>query len=189
MLDDIARTMTGLGIPFVGGAACDANQPAWGPNDAWVGDSDLGSFWTNSLVGAMAGAQPGDTVTGTIATANANDPTATGGAYTGSLPPGGQPERPQNISAHGGDAVTWGSGVGVVFSGNNTDERHDNNVDNMEAAFANRLGAALTPTTGTAAGLQSALNLAASLAGTGELALYVDDHGDTEFDVDEWTGR
>jgi hypothetical protein len=146
----------------------------------------MGSFWTDSLAGAMSGAS-GQNVSGTVATANANDPTAPGGKYTGNLPPGGQPERPQNTSANGGGAVNWGPGVGVVFSGNNTDQRHTNNVNTMSTALTNLLGAPVQPAGNDTAGLRGALNQAAQLLPPGgEFVLYVDDHGNTEFDWDEW---
>lgn len=190
MLDDIANILATdftPPIPFVGGAASDANQPAWGPDDSWVGNSSMGSFWTDELAKAMANSPPGETVTGTLGTANANDPTAPGGKYAGYLPVDGQPERPQNTTANGGDTVTWGPGIGVVFSGANTDKRHDNNVAKMQGAMMARLGQSFTPSSSTTAGLRGALNAAAQLMPPGgEFVLYVDDHGDVEYDYDEW---
>ncbi len=193
MLDDIAKMLGTYDppIPFVGGAASDANQPAWGPPNSWVGDTNLGSFWTNELAGAMGGGATG-TVSGTIATANANDPTAPGGSLTNRLPKGGVPENPQNTSAHGGSSVNWGPGESVVFSGNNSHDRHDNNVENMENAFLGTFGQVFSSSLNgsSKAALQGMIQAACnSLDGGEELVLYVDDHGNTEFDLDEWVAH
>jgi len=190
MLDDIANVLAtdfDPDIPFVGGSASSATEVAWGPSNKSVGTSNAGSYWTDSLAGAMAGASPGSNVSGTVGTANANDPAAPGGRVGGNLPAGGSPAHPQTATANHGDAVNWGPGIGVVFSGNNNRLRHDNNVDTMETSLTNMLGACTSTSDNTTQGLQNLLNYSATLIPPGgEFVLYVDDHGNTEFDWDEW---
>jgi hypothetical protein len=197
MLDDLADMLGTYdpAIPFVGGSASAADQPAWGPTD--VGTTTNGSYWTDELAEAVNNAGDGDNVNDTVQTANDNDPLADGGKWAGSVPAGYEPETPQNTSAHGGSNVNWGDKAeSVIFSGFNNNTRHDNNVSNMEDAFADRFddpdsniqstGSGVDP---TKAVLQDMLNDAANgLAADGseELVIYVDDHGDTEFDLDEW---
>lgn len=203
MLDDIADALgpdnfPPNGIPLVGGSAAAGDQPAWGPGDDWASADGIGSFWTNGLAGAVSGASPGDSVSGTIGTANANDPTAPGGQYAGSLPHGGQPENPQNTSDHGGGGVTWSSGAeAVVFGGSATNTRHGNNVSNMEDAFLDMWGSDANSNvrstggnpngSGSTQDLTDMINNACNDLDPGEeLVIYVDDHGNTEFDFDEW---
>ena len=193
MLDDIGEAMDEEGIPWVGGSASSAEEPAWGPNDAWVGGSDMGSFWTDELAEQVSNGGTGDTVSGDIQNANDNDPTAPGGEYEDDLPEDGEPENPQNASGGGGGSVTWGDGAEVVvFSGNNTDKRHDNNTDNMEEAFDDLWGDDADSNTqskdnGTTQDLEDMIEQAANNIDEGEeLVIYIDDHGDTEFDFDEW---
>jgi len=143
MLDDIANMLKDdfePDIPFVGASASASNEVAWGPKNSVASTTGGGSYWTDSLAGAMAGANPGDNVSGTIGTANANDPAKAGGPVGSNLPPKGKPETPQNTTANGGAAVNWGPGEGVVFSGGNNRVRHDNNVDKMEGAFLDMFG-------------------------------------------------
>lgn len=186
------------GIPFIGASASDADQPAWGPGDSYASSTGSGSFWSNGLAGAITGASPGQSVSGTIGTAAANDPTAPGGALAGALPAGGQPEEPRMTSANGGGTVTWSSGAEVVvFGGNNTNVRHGNNIHNMEDAFVNMGYTGGTSNiwstggnpngSGSKEDLQNLITGACSNIDPGEeLILYIDDHGNTEFDFDEW---
>ena len=203
MLDDIADALgpgnfPPNGIPFVGASASDADQPAWGPDDDYANGTGSGSFWTNGLAGAVTGASPGQSVTGTVGTANANDPVAPGGAWVGILPPDGEPENPQNTSDHGGGNVTWSSGAeSVVFGGKDTNPRHGNNVSKMEDAFLDMWGSDANSNvrstghnpngSGSTADLQNLITGACNNIQPGEeLILYIDDHGNTEFDFDEW---
>ncbi len=85
--------------------------------------------------------------------------------------------------------MTWGPAETVVFSGANNRKRHDNNVASVESAFLVEFGQTYSSTEygHTRDALQHMLELAtAGLDGEEELILYVDDHGDTEFDIDEW---
>ncbi len=202
MLDDIASALGppnfSTAIPFVGASASDADQPAWGPDDAWSTATGNGSFWTNSLADAVTNASPGGSVSGTVGTANANDPVAPGGQWLGILPPNGEPENPQNTSAHEGSNVNWSTGAeAVVFGGDNTNPRHGNNVSRMEDAFLDMWGddddSNIRSTGGNPNGsgstqdLQDMINNACNDLDPGEeLVIYIDDHGNTEFDLDEW---
>ena len=203
MLDDLEDALgpgnfPENGIPFIGASASDSDQPAWGPSDGYASSTGSGSFWTNGLAGAVSGATTGQSVTGTVGQAHAADPVAPGGAYAGSLPPGGEPEEPQTVTAHGGSGVNWAPGAeSVVFGGHATNVRHGNNVGKMEDAFLNRWGSDPNSNvrstghnpngSGSTADLQGMITGAANDINDGEeLVIYVDDHGNTEFDVDEW---
>ena len=202
MLDDIADALGppnfSTAIPFIGASASDADQPAWGPDDAWSTATGNGSFWTNGLADAVKAASPGDSVGGTVGTANANDPVAPGGKWVGILPPDGDPENPQNTSDHGGGGVNFSSGAEVVvFGGNNTNPRHGNNVSKMEDAFLDMWGSDANSNvqstggnpngSGSTQDLQNMITNACNNINPGEeLVIYIDDHGNTEFDFDEW---
>ncbi len=201
MLDEIANAVAP--IPFVGASASDSDQPAWAPNDDYAGDTGSGAGWSNALAGGITGANPGDNVAGTATAAGANDPYAPGGAWVGGIPPGGEPEQPQTVTANGGAGVTWSSGAeAVVFGGSSTGQEDGdvscaNDVYNMEDAFLDMWGgdpnSNVWSTGGNPGGGGSTQDLQAMLTGAcnninpgEELVLYVGDHGDTEFDFDEW---
>ncbi len=186
MLDDLSKTIVDcFDIPFVGGSASAADEVAWGPSNSSVGTSSRGSYWTDALNGAINGAEDGDTVQDILDDAAANDRAAAGGNLNLD-----EPETPQVVSANGGSAVTLGPAEVVVFSGNNNRQRHDNNVSNMEETLGilNDEGVYSSSSNGnTQSALQGMLNAAARDVGDGEeLVIYVDDHGDTDFDLGEW---
>ncbi len=78
MLDDIADMLARFDppIPFVGGSASAADETAKGPSDQRVGDSLMGSCWTNAFLEALGNAADGESVTNTIARANESDSAA-----------------------------------------------------------------------------------------------------------------
>lgn len=203
MLDDLAGALGPAnfppnGIPFIGASASDSDQPAWGPQDGYASSTGSGSFWTNGFADGVTNATPGQSVTGTVSGAHAADPTAPGGAYAGSLPAGYEPENPQTVTANGGAGVNWAPGAeSVVFGGSATNVRHGNNVSNVEDSFLDMWGGdansnvrstGMNPNgSGSTADLQNMITGACNDINPGEeLVIYVDDHGNTEFDVDEW---
>jgi hypothetical protein len=201
MLDDFPGALNG--VPFIGASASDSDQPAWAPDDEYAGSTGSGAGWSNALAGAVTAANPGDNVAGTAATAGANDPYAPGGQWAGSIPPGDEPENPQTTTANGGAGVGWSPGAeAVVFGGNANGQKEGdvscgNDVSNMEGAFLDMWGSDpnsnIQSTGGNPGGggskqdLQNMITNAANNIQPGEeLVLYVSDHGDTEFDFDEW---
>ncbi len=194
MLDDLVNTVGSTGVPVIAASASDSDQPAFGPDDAYAGATGSGSFWTNGLATGVANASAGQSVVGTIGAANAADPTAPGGAYVGSIAAGDEPEEPQIATANGGATINWAPGAEVViFGGDCTNTRHGNNVSKMEDAAGSMWGSdpnsnlQSTDGSGSKADLQNMLTDACNNIDSGEeLVVYVDDHGNTEFDVDEW---
>jgi len=195
MLDDIAAMLGEFepAIPFVGGSASSKDLPCWGPNDAKVGGTDMGSYWTDSLLDAIRDATVGERVVDTLAKANADDRAAeTGDVGQRHINDGDDPDTPQNTSAHGGYASVWGSSAQVVvFSGNNTDKDHKNNESKMTQVLSNRFGkAAVRSSSDTGnwgrlrADLERMIDSAVAALNEGDhLILYVDDHGGSEIDV------
>jgi len=208
ILDDFQRifdsnTGTGVcaGIPWVGVAASAANEPAWAPNDSTVDDPvnaprNLGSDFTSALAGPATSFQDnrpgairdggsGDTVMDDFDQAAARDDS---GPNVDGL------ENPVVASGNGGHAITWDGTAdhsAVVFGGHQTNQRHHNNVDNVEEALSG-VWAGDDPYIrkvdgGNRADLESAIDGALFLMGSDEqFVLYIDDHGDREFDFDEW---
>jgi len=182
-LDDIERALGPTNIPWVGGSAANADEPAWTGNGA----DGSGSFWTDALGDSMG--STGGTVADDIGAANAADAAAPGNPMAD-----GEPEHPQQASGNGGSGITWGSQAQVVvFAGNPNTTSIENDVSNMEDDFNDQYGADPDSTIYTSAtGSRSTQDLkdmirdaCNGLAG-GQLVLYFGDHGDTEFDFDEF---
>jgi len=186
VLPAVSNMANSLGIPFVGGSAASADETSWGPSDL-ANDGTKADWWTGSLAGAINGSTGAETVSSIINMANTNDPAAPGGAEEG-------PEHPQSASSGGGSAVMLGPGQAVVFSGANSNMAHISNVNDMAAALGRVVGNANVQSSSTTnnaantqAALQNMLNSAANKLRPGdELIIYIDDHGDTDFDVREW---
>ncbi len=204
ILDDIGR-MCGAGgplagTPWVGGAASAWNEPAMGWTDAVVNDpanagKDLGSTWTDALGGKAT--SPTDNSQGAMragSDGNVKRDMERARDKDDSGPNGDSSETPQVASGNGGDAITWTGATShhaVVFGGDQTDQRHHNNVNNMTDALAGRWGAAphsiITLDGGTKQELINAICASAGLLNENEqFVLYIDDHGDFEVDVAEF---
>jgi len=189
VLDDIGRVLDPLGIPWVGGSASSADESAWGPTDGAVGASDKGSYWTDELVDAIGGGGAGDKVSDDIKTANANDPKHPDNTTNQNE------EHPQYASGNGGDDIKWNDADKhevIIFGGKNNAKRHDNNMENTEDAFGDLFGTSANIQSSEDEGdtkqdLKDMIDTAAgNLDADTQLVLYFDDHGDTEFDFDEW---
>ena len=106
----------------------------------------------------------------------------------------GEPEHPQGASGNGGSGITWGSQAQVVvFAGNPDGTSIENDVSNMEDAFSDQYNADPDSTIYTSAtGSRSTQDLKDMISDAcnglqgGQLVLYFGDHGDTEFDFDEF---
>jgi len=196
------------GIPWVGVSAASANEVAWGwPDGAAAGDpndpaaSHFGSTLTDALGGTSI-SPPGSGTSnpnpGSIRTGGSGDNVM--GDFNAAVnsedsgPGGDSSEHPVVASGNGGHAINWNSSSShsaVVFGGSQTDNRHHNNVNNMADALGN-LWSGTSPYIdtldgGTQAQLESAIDAALSLMdGDEQFVLYIDDHGDTEFDFVEW---
>lgn len=174
--------MNGTGVPWVAGSAAHDGEPAW----TGEGTGGTGSFWTDALTGSM-----GDTgtVAGDIGAANAADAAAPGNPMAL-----GEPEHPQQASGNGGSGITWGSQAQVVvFAGDPNTTSIENDVSNMEDAFNDQYGAdddstIYTSATGSRStqDLKDMISAACNGLQGGQLVLYFGDHGDTEFDLDEF---
>ena len=204
ILDDIGR-MCGpggplAGTPWVGGAASAWNETAMGWTDAVVNDpanagKDLGSTWTDALGGKAT--SPTDNSQGAMragSNGNVKRDLERARDKDDSGPNGDGTESPQVASGNGGDGITWTGATShhaVVFGGDQTDQRHHNNVNNMTDALTGAWGAAphsvITLDGGTRQQLINAICAAASLLDENEqFVLYIDDHGDFEVDVAEF---
>jgi len=181
-LDDIERALGPTGIPWVAGSAANPDEPAW----TGEGNGGTGSFWTDALGDSMGTT---GTVAGDIGAANAADAAAPGNPMAD-----GEPEHPQSASGNGGSGITWGSQAQVVvFAGNPDMTSIENDVSNMEDDFNDQYGADPDSTIYTSAtGSRSTQDLKDMIRDAcnglqgGQLVLYFGDHGDTEFDADEF---
>src|SRR5262249_47811598 len=149
-----------------------------------VNVGDHGAYWTDALAAAILAAGAGANVQSIINTANGND--SRGQSGTGK-------EHPQSVSSGGGSGVTLGPGQAVGFSRLNTDVTCTNDVNNMGIALGNELGtsnvqlSSPTSANNTQASLQTMLNTAAGAITPGqELIIYIGDHGNTEFNFNEF---
>jgi len=178
LLDDIGAALNGLGVPWVAGSASEANQVSWGPSNAAVGATNRGDFWTDAL---LPGIGKGGNIGQAIDNADANN-------ARGDLEDG------VRASGNGGNTITWDGAVShyaVLFAGNPDRKRHHNDISNMASALADAWSGHphdINPIAGgSKQDLIDAINKAASFLDAGEqLVLYITDHGDTEFDIDEW---
>jgi len=190
ILDDIGRVLGPMGVPWVGGSASSADESAWGPTDEAVDGGDAGSYWTDSLVDAIEDGGLNDKVSDDIKDANDNDPKNPDNSTNDNV------EHPQYASGNGGDDIKWGDADKhevIIFGGKNNADRHDNNMDNTEDAFDDLFS-------GDPHNIQSSDDegdstqdlkdmitaAAANLDPDTQLVIYIDDHGDTEFDWWEW---
>jgi hypothetical protein len=191
MLDDLGGVFDMLGIPWVGGSASTAEEPSWGPGNPTA----KGDYWTDELVKAINAGGAGDKVGSDIGTANANDPARPGGAINTMFPQA--KENPQLASGGMGDSIMWNSAAShevVLFAGKPDGQRHVNDLNNMNTALANRLTGENIQTSPAGGGttqdlkdmIMTAITNIAASNDHQQLVLYFTDHGDTDFDVDEF---
>jgi hypothetical protein len=162
-------------------------------------DAALGSTWTDGLAGNSPFNK--DTKSGVITNGSSGNnvladfQAAANNDYAG--PKGLNAESPQVASGNGGDQIQWNSSgakhEAVVFGGNQTNQRHHNNIGNVEAAFNNTWGSSphniQTLDGGSKNLLLNAIEIAANrLDKDTQLVIYLDDHGGTRFDFDEAIG-
>ncbi len=188
------------GTPWVGGAASTWDKPAYGWPDGVVNapanaGKDLGSTWTDALGGKAT--SPTDNSKGAMregSNGNVKRDLERARDKDDSGPNGDNSESPQVASGNGGHAITWtgaASHHAVVFGGDQTDQRHHNNIKNMgealEGVWAGRPHTVQKIDGGTKADLINAICAAAMLCNPFEqLVIYIDDHGDWELDIDEF---
>ena len=183
------------GVPWVFGSASGADEPAEGWADGDNTDNGFGSCWSDALAGADS--SPTNPTPGSIRDGTSNnvqedfeaarDNDDSGPDYDDS-------EHPVVASGNGGGSIQWNSTTSheaVVFGGSQTDQRHHNNVDNVEEAlegvWADDSCNIQKIDGGTTQDLKDAIDDAcANLDSDTQLVLYFDDHGDTEFDLDEF---
>jgi hypothetical protein len=148
LLDDFQRefgpTGTAPGVPWVGGAASSADKPAYAPNDKTVSDNpgkSLGSDWSNALAGSVS--SPTNNDPGAIRSGSANDTVKSDLTATrnndDSGPNHDKLENPVTGSGNGGDGAKWSDGDdhhAVVFGGDQTNQRHHNNINNVHSALS-----------------------------------------------------
>lgn len=203
ILDDFQRIFgpggACAGIPWVGGSASAADQTARGWAD-WVvnknpGDN-LGSGWTDALAGVVT--SPYDPSPGAIWDGASNNVVAdlTAAASSDEFGPNHRGrENPVVGSGNGGENIIWNepgvSHQAVVFGGKQTNPRHHNNIENVTGALTDVWAGSpqniRSLDGGTTFQLWDAIASAcAALDENTQLVLYFDDHGDTDFDVDEW---
>ncbi len=191
------------GVKWVGGSASRADQTAKGYADEdvtrpiWL-DRNLGSMWTSALAGPASShkdADPGairdrtsDNVLEDLRRARLKD-------YTG--PSDRALEDPAIATGNGGADIIWNQPgakhEAVVFGGDQTDQRHHNNIANVKAALASVWQGSTFNIQDLDGGTeQDLLDAIATAAGRldedTQLVLYLDDHGGIDFDVDEFQG-
>lgn len=206
LLDDMERAFGSggacEGIPWVGGSASGPEETARGHVSATVDnnpDQKLGSTWTDGLAGnssfnkqSMAGV-----IRNGSASNNVLQDLQTTGQNDLAGPNGLNKEAPQVASGNSGDQIQWNmegaKHEAVVFGGLQTDQRHHNNIENVETALNNTW--MNTPHTiqaidgGTTTDLKNAIETAAGrLDENTQLVIYIDDHGGSSFDFDEAIG-
>ena len=171
------------GVPWTGGTAAAGHEPAWAPVDAPVAHNN-NSFWTGSMIGSMGSTA---TVSGDIGAANTADPAAPGNPMAL-----GEPEHPQGASGNGGSNLTWGNNSEcVVYAGKPDQQADTNDETDMTNALVgqNPSGSVYNSATNgrTTANLANMLDTAlGNLNKDKMLVLYFGDHGDTEFDLQEY---
>ncbi len=206
LLDDVERVFgpggSCAGIPWVAGAASEPNACAWGWSDATVNDpalvaKKLGSAWTDALAGTES--SPTTTMPGAMyqgaATDRVVDDLQLAAALDAQGPAGRGNENPVIASGNGGHMIQWSGGEatkheGICFGGNQTNDRHSNNVDKMRDALAHVWAAdphnIQVLDGGTTADLTMAIQTAVgNLDADTELAIYIDGHGGSSLDLDE----
>lgn len=204
LLDDFQRefglTGTAPGVPWIGGAASGADEPARGFYDQWVADNpamSLGSSWTNAVAGPVT--SPTNNAPGSIRSGSADDTVKSDLTAAGNNdrfgPNHGKWEKPVTGSGNGGDGAKWSDGDDhhAVVAGADIDKtRHNNNLANVRNALNNVWNSEPAISIETVRGATTQqLKDAIARACTGlnantQLVLYFDGHGDTHFDIDEW---
>lgn len=200
--DDFARVFgpggACEGVPWVFGSASASNEPAWGWKNGINTASGFGSCWTDALAGADSRPNdetdgPGSIRDGTSDNVQEDFKAARDNDYAG--PDHRGKEKPLVASGNGGVNIRWNAAEAkheaVVFGGNQTDQRHHNNVNNVEAAlkgvWPDGSYTIQKIDGGTTKNLTDAIDAAcARLDSDTQLVLYFDDHGDRHFDVDEF---
>lgn len=206
LLDDMERVFGPAGacpgIPWVGGSASAPEQAAqgWSPAVVQQYSADkLGSTWTDGLAGTSSlnvVSKNGTIRSGSSTNKVLQDLQATE-QNDNSASKGDMSEAPQAASGNGGDMIMWNMPAArheaVVFGGLQTDQRHHNNVDNVEAALNNTWSG--SPHTirkldgGSKQNLLDAIATAVQrLDENTQLVIYLDGHGGSSFDFDEAIG-
>jgi hypothetical protein len=207
LLDDLERAFgpggACEGIPWVAGSASDVEELANGYADSDVEkypDDKMGSGWTDGLFGnnrfnldSKAGVVRNGSMTN-----NVLQDLQKGISNDLFGPAGRKLENPQVASGNGGDKIPWDSETelheAIVFGGANDAQRHTNNIENVTQALKNiwaNGGWSIKPfpNGGSKKQLFDAIEDAASrLTDDTQLVLYIDDHGESNYDFDEALG-
>lgn len=214
ILDDIQKAFGPggccPGVPWVAGSASVANKPAYGWPDKYVNHEDnkgkdLGSNWTDALGGkAQSGTRNEPGVLRSDSTGNVKQDLEKAKARDDSGPNHDNLENPVIASGNGGENIQWNQpGIkhkAIVAGGKQTDQRHHNNVNNMREALEKVWGDGwfweyffgkdydiVTLDGFTKDTLKNAIQKACQdLDENTQLVIYLDDHGDTDFDFVEW---
>ncbi len=183
------------GVPWVFGSASGADEPAEGWGDGDNTDNGFGSCWSDALAGEDS--SPTNPTDGSIRDGTSNnvqEDFEAAGDNDDSGPDYDDNEHPVVANGNGGGNIQWNSTTSheaVVFGGSQTDQRHHNNVNNVEEALEGVWSDGSSNIQkidgGTTQDLKDAIDDAgANLDSDTQLVLYFDDHGDTEFDLDEF---
>ena len=198
------------GVPWVAGSASTAKQPAYGWDDKYVNHKtnsgkDLGSNWTDALGGKAQSHTRGEQgVLRSDSTGNVKQDLEKARDRDDSGPSHDNKETPVIASGNGGENIQWNQpGIkhkAIVAGGEQTDQRHHNNVKNMREALEAVWGDGwlweyffgkdyeITTLDGfNKDTLKGAIEKACEgLDENTQLVIYLDDHGDTDFDLKEW---
>ncbi len=203
MLDDFERVFgpggACEGVPWVFGSSCRHNETAEGWSDGTYTDKGFGSCWTDALAGKKCSPTndkpsairdrtgvTGDNVKKDFERARDNDDSGPNHDNT---------EHPQVATGNGGKNINWTGAKyhrALVFGGSQTDQRHHNNVDNVEEAlkgvWTDENKRNITKIDGgNTSVLKNAINKTCEgLNSSTQLVLYFDDHGDTHFNISEF---
>jgi len=191
------------GVPWVFGSASQHDQTAVGWSDAQINHannanpgSNLGSSWTSALAGpATSMTNPAQGAIRNRTTDNVKEDFEAARNNDAGGPNHFNSEDPVVAWGNGGQNIQWNesntSHCAVIFGGSQTDDRHHNNVDNVEDALTGIWPAGSYNIQkidgGTEQDLKDAIDNAAECLNSSEqLVLYFNDHGDEHFDFDEF---
>jgi len=206
LLDDLERVFgpggACEGVAWVGGAASSPDEPSWGWSDSYVNKEAkngkrLSNGWTDALSGADR--RPDDATDGSIRRGSAADKVIDDFNEAGNNdelgPNHRKKENPVVAAGNGGENAVWhGAGdkhEAVVFGGNQTNKRHHNVIENvkeaLETVWPEGSRNINTIDGGKTQDLKDAIESAIGrLDSDTQLVLFIDDHGNTHFDIDEF---
>ncbi len=172
------------GTKWVGGSASDKDEKSWG-HESKADPTKSGDNWTEGATDEdNGGIQNGGKVTDTLDNAEKNDTKAKDGS-----------EDPQTAHGNGGEDIEW-SGDGdtkhrAVLVGGKNEQRHNNDIDDMEEALEDAWEGEESEITTVKGGttqeiLDAIKDACEDLDPNTQLVIYITDHGSWTIDMNEY---